>query len=57
MTKEITYRYRGYLYHLVLTFEDNGEKMHIVKYYGKHKQWWHYEVWSDWELEQVLKKK
>ena len=45
------FRYNDYLYHHVLTFEDNGNKMHVVKYYGKYKQWWHYEVISDEELE------
>ena len=33
-------------YHIVLTFQDNGETYYVVKYYGIYKQWWHYEVWD-----------
>lgn len=39
-----------YKYHLVLTFEDNGEIFYVVKYYGIHKQWWHYEIWDSWTM-------
>ena len=48
-------RYRDRLYHIVLTFEDNGKKYYVVKFYGKYKQWWHYEVWSDLEMELTKK--
>lgn len=46
---------RDYKYHFVLEFEDNGERFYVVKYYGIHKQWWHYEIWS--ELTMSLNKK
>lgn len=36
--------------HLVLPFEDQGETYYVVRYYGKHKQWWHYEVWDSWTM-------
>lgn len=36
-----------YKYHLVLSFEDNGCFFYVVKYYGRYKQWWHYEVWDE----------
>lgn len=39
-------RPREYKYHLVLSFEDRGEIFYVVRYYGIHKQWWHYEVWD-----------
>ena len=42
-----TYRPRDYKYHLVLSFQDNGETFFVVKYYGKYKQWWHYEIWDE----------
>ena len=32
-----------------MTFEDCGEVFVVVKYYGKRKRWWHYEVWSLFE--------
>ena len=41
---------RKYKYHVVLEFEDNGEKFTVVKYFGIHKQWWHYEVLDEMEL-------
>lgn len=39
-----------YKYHVVLEFEDNDEKFTVVKYFGIHKQWWHYEVLDEMEL-------
>lgn len=54
MEKGQTFRYDGYLFHLVLSFEDNGNTMYIVKYFGKHHQWWHYEVITHFELEYRL---
>ena len=43
-----------YKYHIVLSFDDNGDTYYVVKYYGIYKQWWHYEIWSS--LEMRLKK-
>ncbi len=34
----------AYKYHVVAILEE--EKHIVVKYYGKRKQWWHYEVES-----------
>ena len=52
------YRYGGYLYHVVLSFQDseNEDTMYVVKYYGKYKQWWHYEVISATMLQDILKR-
>ena len=50
------FHYDGYLYHVVLPFEDNGEQLYVMKYYGKHKQWWHYEIWSAAEYDIVVEK-
>lgn len=44
-----TFRYQDRKYHRVLTFEDNGGTFHVVKFFGKYKQWWHYEIMSDLE--------
>lgn len=33
-----------YKYHIVLEFEDNGNKYIVFKYYGRYKQWWHYQI-------------
>ena len=43
-------RAREYKYHLILSFEDNGKVFYVVKYYGIHKQWWHYEIWDEWTM-------
>ena len=48
-----TFHYERYKYHVVAWFKDpNGndpdEILYVVKYFGKHKQWWHYEVMEDW---------
>ena len=50
------YHFRGYLYHVVLSFQDSGNEdtMYVVKYYGKHKQWWHYEVISATMLQDII---
>ena len=44
-----TFRYLDYKYHVVTTFEDGGDVYVVLKYYGKRRQWWHYEVWSLFE--------
>ena len=46
-----TFRYNDRKYHLVLSFEDNGRMYYVVKYFGRYKQWWHYEVISWDELQ------
>lgn len=40
----------GYKYHIVLSFNDAGQTFFVVKYYGKYKQWWHYEIWDEGTL-------
>ena len=49
------YRYHDRLYHVVMHFTDDGNLMYIVKYFGRYKQWWHYEVESDFVLKLYLK--
>lgn len=43
-----TFHRRGYKYHIIghCYDENRNDKMFIymTKYYGKHKQWWHYEA-------------
>ncbi len=45
-----TRKARDYKYHIVLEFNDNGDTFYVVKYYGIHKQWWHYEIWDSWTM-------
>ena len=56
-----SFRFHDRRYHLVLPFEDNGQQYYILKYYGRYKQWWHYEVVSDsmyeWMLDRGTNKK
>lgn len=33
-----------YKHHIVAIVEDGENVMVVHKYYGKHKQWWHYEI-------------
>ncbi len=35
-------------YHVVIVLEE--EKQVVVKFFGKHKQWWHYEIKSFYEM-------
>ena len=44
--------HRNYLYHILGIFD--GEQI-AVKYFGKHKQWWHYEFIHAWSLYQDYK--
>ena len=43
-----TFRYEGRKYHVMFWFRDEHTDniLYVMKYYGKHKQWWHYEVWD-----------
>jgi len=49
------YRAHDRLYHVVMSFTDCGDLFYVVKYYGRYKQWWHYEVESDFALKLILK--
>jgi len=42
-----TFRIKDYKIHICAIVD---EEMVVYKYYGKHKQWWHYEVESRYEL-------
>ena len=44
LKKGTKFRYQGYLYHVVDKCDDNGTILIIVKYFGKYKKWWHYEI-------------
>jgi len=38
----------------ILTIVD--EHQVVYKWYGRHKQWWHYEIKRDWLLEMEIKR-
>ncbi len=40
----------NYKYHIVNIFKDNDLWLIVFKYYGKHKQWWHYELKELWNF-------
>ena len=50
------FRHSDRLYHVVLSFQDNAreETMYVVKYYGRYKQWWHYEVMSSTTVKDII---
>ena len=35
-----------YKYHIVMVLDKEEDPQIIYKFYGKHKQWWHYKVES-----------
>jgi hypothetical protein len=37
-------------YHIVDIIKDKSTELVIYKWYGKHKQWWHYEISELWEI-------
>ncbi len=40
----------NYKYHVVNIFLDQDLWLIVFKYYGKHKQWWHYEIKELWDF-------
>ena len=43
------------------TFHWEGDEhtdniLYVMKYYGKHRQWWHYEVWDAWQYDCRIRK-
>ena len=53
-----TFNYQGYKYHIVKSFYDEGtnEYIYVTRYYGKHKQWWHYEIWDAIRYDYLIRK-
>lgn len=41
-----TFYYRNYKYHVVSIINEKPYPQIVYKYYGKYKQWWHYEIES-----------
>ncbi len=33
---------KPYKIHIVSIIKDNGNRLVVYKYFGRHKQWWHY---------------
>ena len=40
----------GYKYHIIGYIQDGNETLVVLKYYGKNKRWWHYEVWTEFQF-------
>jgi hypothetical protein len=36
--------FKAYKIHIVRIVYDAGRKLVVYKWYGKHKQWWHYNI-------------
>lgn len=45
------YDYDGYKCHIANIFEDRGNKLYNIAYYGRRKQRWFYEVKTKFQLE------
>lgn len=46
-----TFTYDKRKYHVVNSFPDIGNYIYVVRYYGKYKQWWHYEAWDAYTVD------
>ena len=49
------FRYQGYLHHVVDKCNDNGTTLIVVKYFGKYKKWWHYDIMEADDFEERVK--
>lgn len=45
---------KSYKYHVVSIINDGKRKLIVFRYYGKHKQWWHYEIMELWHIENMF---
>jgi len=53
---DIFYKKHGpviYKCHTVIVLEKEDKPQIVYKYYGKYKQWWHYEIISLWFFENL----
>jgi hypothetical protein len=42
---------KPYKIHILSLLKSDGNNLVIYKWYGRHKQWWHYEIKEDYLLE------
>ena len=56
LKKGTKFRYKRYPYHVVDKCEDNDTILIIVKYFGKYKKWWHYEIFEADHFEELVAK-
>lgn len=45
---------KPYKIHVIAMFESDGNRIIAIKWYGRHKQWWHYEIKEDYLLESEI---
>lgn len=52
-----TFRYQGRKYHVIGHIQDTEKDMfvYVVRFYGKYKQWWHYEAITAQEYDDLFK--
>ena len=52
--KEKIFYFEKRKYHVISKFEDikgnNEGFLYVVKFFGKYEQWWHYEIWSEFDF-------
>ena len=46
---------KKYKYHVVQIIDEKPDPIIVYKYYGKYKQWWHYEIKRLYEFESYIK--
>lgn len=49
------FRWDDRKYHLVTQFEDEGKRYFVFKFFGRYHQYWHYEIWSEYEYDLKMK--
>ncbi len=52
---DIFYDKDKYKCHIVALLKNEKQPQIVYKYYGKHKQWWHYFVVSEYEFDLYIK--
>ena len=51
---DIFYDENGYKCHIVSLLKEESEPQIVYKYFGKHKQWWHYHIKSKFWFENAF---
>lgn len=54
LTIGTTFWFEERKHHVVAVCKDGDNLIYVLKYFGIHKRWWHYEVMEHWRLELKL---
>lgn len=54
LTVGTTFWYEERKHHVVASIMDGDKLIYVLKYFGIHRRYWHYEVMEHWRLEMKL---